>query len=57
MNMVLEEEMTEKEAQEILDAICSKFNIVAKCYGVEGLNDVSYLEVSGLYDDNFHGKR
>jgi hypothetical protein len=57
MTVLFEEDLTEKEAQEFLDAICSKFNVIAKCYGIEGLNDVSYLEVKGLYDDNLHAKK
>ncbi len=48
------EKLTEQEAREILDLICSKFNVLAKCCDVEGLNDVSYLETNGIYDDNFH---
>ena len=54
---VLEHDLTEQEAQAMLDGLCAKFNVLAKCYGVEGLHDVSYLEVKGVYDDNFHGEK
>jgi len=43
------ENLTEEEAREILDLICSIFNVVAKCQDVEGLNDVLYLETTGIY--------
>ena len=48
------ENLTESEAREILDGICSKFNVLAKTQNNEGLDDVSYLEIKGIYDDNFH---
>lgn len=49
------ENLTKEEAQEIANLLCASYSIIAKCYGVEGLNDVSYLTVAGVYDDNFHG--
>lgn len=57
MNIDLEHDTTADEAQDFLDAICAKFNVLAKCYGVEGLKDVSYLNIKGLYDDNLHADK
>lgn len=48
------ENLTDIEAQEILDAICAKFNVLAKTQNNEGIDDVSYLDINGIYDDNFH---
>ncbi len=48
------ENLTESEAREILDGICGKFNVLAKTQNNKGVDDVSYLETHGSYDDNFH---
>lgn len=48
--------LTEKEAQTIALNLCSAFNVVAKCHGNKEFQDVSYLEIRGIYDDNFHAK-
>lgn len=48
--------LTKKEAEEILTGICASFNVLAKCWDVEGLNQVSYLEIDGPYTEDIKKK-
>jgi hypothetical protein len=44
--------LTESEAREILEGICDKFKVLSKTENHEGLDDVSYLQIDGIYNEN-----
>jgi hypothetical protein len=48
------ENITEKEAQEVLDLMQSRFNLVFKSTFDSKWHDVFQIKTMGDYDDNFH---
>lgn len=46
--------MTVEEGQELVNMLAGTFSLVAKSYQDQKRHDVSYLEVVGFYDDEFH---